>query len=164
MSELDRDDVERLARVASHFEGADELPWMLAAGVISQVYKHVSGTAVAVLSDFGLTMPRFEVLALLAQDGGSMSISELKRATLIHPPTMTYTIDWLEERELATREHDRVDRRSIILHITETGRQTVADAHEALTEVHYGLSWASREHAQAATDALTALLATRPAG
>ncbi len=162
MSETESHDLDRLARVASHFEGADELPWMLAAGAISQVYKHMSATALAVLSDFDLTMPRFEVLALLDQNGGNMSISELKRATLIHPPMMTYTMDWLGKRGFAERVHDRVDRRSIILHITDHGRETVAEVHQALTDVHYGLSWADREEAQSATDAMIALLAERP--
>ncbi len=161
MADTESHDLDRLARVAAHFDGTDELPWILAAGAISQVYKHMSAIALGVLSEFDLTMPRFEVLALLDQNGGAMSISELKRATLIHPPMMTYTMDWLGKRGFAERVHDRVDRRSIILHITDHGRETVAEVQEALSNVHYGLSWVDRNDAQAATDAMSALLVAR---
>ncbi len=161
MPEDERSDAERLANVASHFSGAPELPWMLVAGAVSQIYKHLSSTATSVLSEFGLTMPRFEVLALLDQDLGRKSVLDLKRATLIHPPTMTYTIDWLEERDLVSREHDKVDRRSVIVGITPKGQKLVADAHAALREVNYGLTWVDQDLAVEASDQLIKLLTAK---
>ncbi len=161
MSDESRGDAERLANVAAHFQSAPELPYMVAVGAVSQIYKHIASSAGSVLNDFGLTMPRFEVLALLDQEPGQMSVVELKRATLIHPPTMTYTIDWLEERDLVSREHDKVDRRSIIVHITKKGRKLVADAHAALRDINYGLTWASVDDAEVVADKLVELLRTK---
>lgn len=163
MSDIDKSEAERLANVASHFSGTPELPWMVVAGAITQVNKHLVATASSVLSEFSLTMTRFEVLALLDQEPGRMSVLDLKRRTLIHPPSMTYTIDWLVERELVTREHDTVDRRSIIVHMTEHGREVVAKAHAALREVNYGLPWVDRDTAIESSEVLVKLLSAKSA-
>ncbi len=152
------DGPERLAHVVSHFRDSDEFPWVLAAGAIGHLYKHLSGHANNVLVQFDLTMPRFEVLALLHHEPGFRSVADLKRATLIHPPTMTYTLDWLEERGLVEREHDTVDRRSIIVHITKKGSELAAKTHAALRDVNYGLPLAGGDDAMMAAEALIKLL------
>ncbi len=158
MNSMVEDGPARLSHVVSHFADSDEFPWVLAAGAIGHLYKHLSGHANEVLAQFDLTMPRFEVLALLHQAPGFRSVADLKRATLIHPPTMTYTLDWLEERGLVEREHDTVDRRSIIVHITEEGSELAATTHAALRLVNYGLPKAKGDDALVAAEALIKLL------
>jgi DNA-binding MarR family transcriptional regulator len=138
----------RLQEVSERFAGADELPWMLAAAALIETYKGVSARAEAVLSTFDLTTSRYEILGFLDRaPEGRMEVRDLKRLTFMHPPTMTYTLDWLEERSLVKRSHDTPDRRSIGVSITTKGRKLFQRASEALSKIHFGLAGVEREDA-----------------
>jgi DNA-binding MarR family transcriptional regulator len=139
-----------LEDVASKFADQPNFAWLLAAGAIVQVYRAVSARAEDVLRPLDLTMSRYEILAFLdSADGGTMGASDLKRGTLLHPPTMTYTLDWLEQRGLVERRPSTLDRRSISVRITEAGRALFGQAHTALGDIHFGLSGVGEQDALA---------------
>jgi DNA-binding MarR family transcriptional regulator len=145
----------RLRQVSARFEGAPDLPWMLAAGAVIGAYREMTARVDPLLSALDLTMPRYEILARLAYaPDGCDSVRNLKRWTLLHPPTMTYSIDWLCDRELVTRQQSSADRRSVLVSITPKGRALSARADAALGAIRFGLDGIERDDALAIVDAL----------
>ncbi|MBH0777804.1 MarR family winged helix-turn-helix transcriptional regulator [Nocardia bovistercoris] len=70
----------------------------------------------------GLSAGALDVLARLgiAEDG--LSVGELARACAVSSRNITGLVDTLEGDELVERRQDRRDRRSVRVHITQTGR------------------------------------------
>jgi DNA-binding MarR family transcriptional regulator len=73
----------------------------------------------------------------------------LKRASFLHPPTLTYILDWLEERELVFRKGNREDRRSVLIQITDAGKVLFEKATIALGEIDFGLQGLGKDDANA---------------
>lgn len=95
-----------------------------------------------VLAPLDLTLPRYEVLSILdAADDGEMSLRDIKRASLLHPATMTYTVDGLEKRGLLKRSTPvgDSDRRIVTAKITPAGHDLAVAALEALRRERFGL-------------------------
>lgn len=134
-------DSPQLAKVSEVFEGYPELPWMLASASIVQVQKIVARRVTAVLKGIDdLSMPRYEILGFLDRAaGGHLAVRDLKVASFLHPPSLTYILDWLEERELVERSGSRADRRSVVITITDAGRALFKRATQALSEIRFGL-------------------------
>lgn len=77
------------------------------------------------LSAFGLSFSQFGVLEALYHIG-PMSQSEIGQKILRSSGNMTMVIDNLEKRRLVKRERSRADRRFLIVHLTEKGRQLIS--------------------------------------
>ena len=123
-------DSKKVQAVSDRFAGDPELPWIVAAGAVVEAYKILASRAETTLGALDdLTMSRFEILGLLDRVAkGRLSIGALRRATYLHPPTLTYTLDWLEGRGLVRREPSSEDRRSITIAVTAAGRKLCARA------------------------------------
>lgn len=145
-----------LQQAAERFDGHPELPWMLASGAILQAYRLLSvrvSEALSAVED--LSMPRYEVLGLLVlADDGRLTVRDIKRASLLHPPTLTYIFDWLETRKYVLRKTDTTDRRSVVIQLTPKGRRLFQRANEALGAIHFGLLGLAAEDAWAVARAL----------
>lgn len=76
----------------------------------------------------------FDVLAALRKAGPEAKLTpgELLRLTHVTSGTMTNRIERLRTRGLLTREADAQDRRSVVISLTEDGRQRVDRAIESL--------------------------------
>ena len=72
------------------------------------------------IPDSRLTGAQLSVLCALT-DHGAMSMSEICRVTAIDLATMRGVIERLKARELDTAEADSVDRRKVIVGLTEAG-------------------------------------------
>lgn len=140
-----------LANVSSLFPDHSALPSMRASTAVIRAQKIIASRGTAVLAAVGgLSMPRYEVLGLLyGVDSGELAVRELKRASFLHPPTLTYILDWLEERELVVRRGNREDRRSVLIQITDVGRALFERASIALSEIDFGLQGLSKGDANA---------------
>jgi len=140
-----------LVNVSRLFNDQAALPWMLASAAIVRAHKIISSRVAAVLADAGgLSMARYEVLGLLyGVDSGELAVRELKRASFLHPPTLTYILDWLEERELVFRRGNREDRRSVLIQITDAGKVLFEKATIALGEIDFGLQGLGKDDANA---------------
>ena len=77
------------------------------------------------ISAFGLSFSQFGVLEALYHIG-PMSQSEIGQKILRSSGNMTMVIDNLEKRRLVKRERSRADRRFLIVHLTEKGRQLIS--------------------------------------
>src|SRR5256885_9995018 len=83
----------------------------------------------AALEPLGLRPPHFGVLTLIDANPGSAQ-RELVERSLIDASTMVAIIDELEERGLAERRPDPVDRRKRAVYLTAHGRGTLERARE----------------------------------
>jgi DNA-binding MarR family transcriptional regulator len=84
-----------------------------------------------------------------------MSLRDLKRATFLHPPAMTYVIDGLAKRGLLKRRPHPTDRRTICAVITAKGRRLADRATGALGTVHFGVSDLTADDALAVAELLS---------
>ena len=73
----------------------------------------------------GLTAGQFGVLEALYHLG-PMTVGELARKHLRSPNNLTVIVDNLERDGWARRERDAADRRQIIVHLTDAGRERIA--------------------------------------
>jgi len=140
-----------LLNVSSLFPDHSALPSMRASTAVIRAHKIISSRVAAVLTGAGgLSMARYEVLGLLyGVDTGELAVRELKLASFLHPPTLTYILDWLEERDLVVRKGNREDRRSVLIQITDLGRALFEKATIALGEIDFGLQGLSKGDANA---------------
>lgn len=77
------------------------------------------------LADLGLTNSETNVLAVLA-DGHPRAVGALAEATATRPTTLTNVLDRLVVRGLMVRKVDPEDRRSFVIELTDSGRETAA--------------------------------------
>lgn len=69
---------------------------------------------------------------LLELDG--LTVSELSKAIYLSPSTVVGILDRLEKQKLVTRIRSSTDRRKVLIHVTQEGRDLVVDAPSPLQE------------------------------
>lgn len=94
----------------------------------------------------GVPVEHWRILKILAEHDGR-SMGELAQAALLNAPTLTKTIDRMASQALVYRRVDRVDRRKVLIFISEHGRALVerlnrlANSHQ----VEIVNTWGDRE-------------------
>lgn len=90
------------------------------------------------MSDFGLTVPKMRVMAILAVMDGLL-IGELVVYAVVEYSTLSRTLDGMEKDGLVRRTPDPNDQRATRIHLTDAGRETfqklwpsMAGAHEQM--------------------------------
>lgn len=86
---------------------------------------HTLQVIAAELVDLDLTASEINALANLA-DGPGRTVSQLGAAIGSKPTTLTSVLDRLERRGHLTRTTRAGDRRSVLVELTESGRETAA--------------------------------------
>lgn len=152
-------DVARLGRLYEGLPGSADHPeggvLVLASTLIVRSARVITARIDEVIAPLGLSMPKFEVLALLvAAPEGEMSFAELKRAMYMHPATMGHTLRLLEADGLVKRRPHDVDRRAYIAIVTAKGRTTARKGLDALHEIRFGLEGLSPATAKAVSGKL----------
>ncbi|WP_283137747.1 MarR family winged helix-turn-helix transcriptional regulator [Rhizohabitans arisaemae] len=95
----------------------------------------------AALAPHNLTMPRFEALmVLMLAPGGSLPLGKLSEMLMVHPATVTNTVDRLETRGLVRRVGHPADRRTKLAQLTETGRRVTQQAIRAVAQTNAGMA------------------------
>lgn len=80
-------------------------------------------------SDFGLSLPWFEVMTALARSGGSMRVNELRSALDEVPSSLSRRLDRMEaEGYLSRKGSTSEDRRAVTVVLTREGRSLWRDA------------------------------------
>ena len=82
---------------------------------------------------FGITLPKFDVMAALARKGAGMTMTELSRYLMVSNGNVTGLIDRLVGEGLVVRLAHAGDRRATFVRLTPRGLQqfaTMAGAHE----------------------------------
>jgi DNA-binding MarR family transcriptional regulator len=87
------------------------------------------------LSEHGLTLPQFIVLATIHKRGAGCPIGTLADEMFQSYPTMTGIVDRLEDAKLVARERgNKEDRRKVVVTLTGSGRHILDRARTARQE------------------------------
>ncbi len=131
---------------------------MSAATSITRAHQLVLGRINEVLAPFDLTFSRFEALALLHFSRlGSLPLGKMGNRLMVHPTSVTNTIDQLERGGLVRRIPAVGDRRKVLAEITDEGRRVVSKAADALADIRFGLAGLSAGTLAALDDAIRTL-------
>lgn len=85
-------------------------------------------------SEFGMTLPQFDLLAQLDREPEGLRLGELSRRTMVTNGNITGLVERLELEGLVLRETPGNDRRITVARLTDAGRA----AFTRMAEVHEG--------------------------
>ena len=94
---------------------------------VTRLARHLDRARRAAFAAHGLETWEFDVLSALRRAGPPYQLSPgaLLRATLVTSGTMTNRIDRLAGAGLVSRSRDPMDKRGVLVQLTDQGRQTV---------------------------------------
>jgi DNA-binding MarR family transcriptional regulator len=81
---------------------------------------------------FGITLPRFDLMAQLEREPQGLSMGELSRRMMVTGGNVTTIVDQLEREQLVQRQARPGDRRAFVVRLTPAGR----DAFVAMAKAH----------------------------
>ena len=105
--------------------------WLRALSFTSMVERRVRSRLHA---DFGVTLPRFDVMATLYEAPEGLSMGEVSRRLMVSNGNVTGIVGRLAREGLVRRRTNPDDRRSQLVRLTASGRV----AFEEMAEVHEG--------------------------
>jgi DNA-binding MarR family transcriptional regulator len=115
-------------------------PAMLAVTSIMRAQAILIAELDALLRPYELTFARYEALVLLTFSGsGALPLSKIGERLMVHPTSVTNTIDRLERQGYVRRRPNPRDGRGVLAEITESGRAAVEQATRDLTAADFGL-------------------------
>ena len=77
-------------------------------------------------AEFGMTLPRFDLMAQLERNAGGLKMNELSRRLMVSGGNVTGLTDQLEKEGLVARAADPGDRRAYTVKLTPAGRALFA--------------------------------------
>jgi DNA-binding MarR family transcriptional regulator len=111
-------------------------------------------------TEFGETLPRFDVMAALARKETGMTMTEVSRLLMVSNGNVTGIIDRLVAEGLVVRTTNADDRRATFVRLTHKGVRhfaRMAEAHEGwVSSILAGFERAQSEQLIGTLDALTA--------
>lgn len=114
---------------------------MAAATSITRAHQLLLGRINDALKPFGLTFSRFEALTLLSfASGDALPLGKMGERLMVHPTSVTNTVDRLEADGLVRRVPHPEDRRTTLAELTDVGRKVAREAAEALELISFGLA------------------------
>jgi DNA-binding MarR family transcriptional regulator len=134
--------VDPVAVAAEHWRsrGWPAGPHFLAALSILRVETLIRQSNELALKPHRLTHSRHEALAVLYfSRNGEMPLGKLSQRLLVHPTSVTSTIDALERLRLVERVPHPTDRRATLARITAKGRTAIEQSCEAIAHARSGL-------------------------
>lgn len=94
-----------------------------------------------VLKPYGLTFARYEALVLLTfSRAGELPMSKIGERLMVHPTSVTNTVDRLQRAGLVAKRPNPDDGRGILASITDKGREVCEEATRELMAVDFGMS------------------------
>ena len=131
-----------IARAAQTWENRfGDAKAMAAVTTIMRVQQILLGELDALLRPHGLTFARYEALVLLTfSRDGALPMSLIGQRLMVHPTSVTNTIDRLEKQELVVRRPNPRDGRGTLAEITPAGREVVQRATADLMKAEFGMA------------------------
>ncbi|MFL6055208.1 MAG: MarR family winged helix-turn-helix transcriptional regulator [Actinoallomurus sp.] len=115
-------------------------PAMLAVTSIMRAQAILIAELDALLKPYGLTFARYEALVLLTfSRKGALPLSRMGERLMVHPTSVTNTIDRLERQGYVRRRPNPRDGRGVLAEITDSGRDTVERATADLLAADFGM-------------------------
>ena len=114
---------------------------MAAVTAIMRVQQILLGQLDALLRPHGLTFARYEALVLLSfSRDGALPMRLIGERLMVHPTSVTNTIDRLERQKLVVRKPNPRDGRGTLAEITPAGREVMQRATGDLMQAQFGMS------------------------
>jgi DNA-binding MarR family transcriptional regulator len=136
--DLPFDPIERAAAIWERRFG--DARAMAAVTSIMRVHQILLSELDGLLRPFGLTFARYEALVLLSFSRiGALPLRLIGERLMVHPTSVTNTIDRLEAQQLVVRRPNPRDRRGTLAEITPAGRDVVRRATDVLMAAEFGL-------------------------
>ena len=118
----------------------DGVPAMHAVTSLMRVQQLVIGRLDAILKPHGLTFARYEALVLLTfSKAGELPMSKIGERLMVHPTSVTNTVDRLVRSGLVAKRPNPNDGRGTLASITDKGREVVEAATRDLMGMDFGL-------------------------
>jgi DNA-binding MarR family transcriptional regulator len=137
--DLPFDPIERAAAIWQRRFGDSRA--MAAVTSIMRVQQILLGELDARLRPYGLTFARYEALVLLSfSRTGALPLRLIGERLMVHPTSVTNTINRLERQELVVRRPNPRDRRGTLAEITLVGRDVVQRATADLMAAGFGMT------------------------
>ncbi|MGP4112029.1 MarR family winged helix-turn-helix transcriptional regulator [Streptomyces sp. 4N509B] len=116
-------------------------PGMAAITSVMRAHQILLARVDAVVRPYGLTFARYEALVLLTfSRAGELPMSKIGERLMVHPTSVTNTIDRLVRSGLVTKRPNPDDGRGVLASITEEGRRVCDAATRDLMGVDFGFS------------------------
>ncbi|WP_225834725.1 MarR family winged helix-turn-helix transcriptional regulator [Streptomyces sp. NK08204] len=116
------------------------VPSMAAITSIMRAQQILLAEVDAVVKPYGLTFARYEALVLLTfSKTGALPMSKIGERLMVHPTSVTNTVDRLVKSGLVARRPNPNDGRGTLAVITDKGREVVDAATRELMAVDFGL-------------------------
>ncbi|WP_069815194.1 MarR family winged helix-turn-helix transcriptional regulator [Streptomyces sp. TP-A0874] len=117
------------------------VPAMAAITSIMRAQQILLGQVDAVVKPYGLTFARYEALVLLTfSKEGELPMSKIGERLMVHPTSVTNTVDRLVRSGLVEKRPNPNDGRGVLAAITDRGRGVVESATRDLMAMDFGLS------------------------
>ncbi|MCY9782315.1 MarR family transcriptional regulator [Nocardiopsis sp. EMB25] len=121
-------------------------PAMAAVTSVMRAQQILIGELDGALKPFGLTFARYEALVLLTfSTSGALPLGKIGERLMVHPTSVTNTIDRLEGQGLVRRRPNPSDGRGVLAEITDAGREVTEEATNALMNMDFALGCYSDE-------------------
>ncbi len=115
-------------------------PSMAAITSIMRAQQILLGQVDAVVKPYGLTFARYEALVLLTfSQAGELPMSKIGERLMVHPTSVTNTVDRLVRSGLVAKRPNPNDGRGTLASITDKGREVVEAATKDLMDMEFGL-------------------------
>lgn len=108
--------------------------------LLRRVYQRHTSLFQQYIPDSQLTAAQFVVLCTV-RDNGESSLVDIVKATVIDQATIRGVVDRLKQRQLLQVDHDPLDRRKVVVSLTEEGHDLVQRMEpfgRQITESTYG--------------------------
>jgi DNA-binding MarR family transcriptional regulator len=130
-----------IARAAETWEARfGDAKAMAAVTAIMRVQQILLAQLDALLRPHGLTFARYEALVLLSfSRDGALPMRIIGERLMVHPTSVTNTIDRLELQKLVVRRPNPRDGRGTLAGITEAGRSVMRAATDDLMKAEFGM-------------------------
>ena len=130
-----------IARAAQTWESRfGDAKAMAAVTTIMRVQQILLAQLDAMLRPHGLTFARYEALVLLSfSRDGALPMRLIGERLMVHPTSVTNTIDRLERQQLVVRKPNPRDGRGTLAEITPAGRQVMQRATDDLMAAEFGM-------------------------
>jgi DNA-binding MarR family transcriptional regulator len=136
-----------IARAAQTWESRfGDSKAMAAVTAIMRVQQILLAQLDALLRPHGLTFARYEALVLLSfSRDGALPMRIIGERLMVHPTSVTNTIDRLEQQQLVMRKPNPRDGRGTLAEITPDGRDVMRRATDDLMAAKFGMGDYSHE-------------------
>lgn len=117
------------------------VPAMAAITSVMRAHQILLAEVDAVVKPYGLTFARYEALVLLTfSKSGELPMSKIGERLMVHPTSVTNTVDRLLRAGFVTKRPNPNDGRGTLAAITEEGRKVCDAATRDLMAMDFGLS------------------------